>query len=73
MLNPSEEVVLAWMMARLVFDHAEYIDECGEPRYTTLAEHAADVHDLYEDDPSATIPEWVFEASIGAFERSQVL
>ena len=73
MPDPTEEVILAWMIGKLAFEHSEFIDSGGEPRYTALAEEAADVHDLYEDNFTCRIPEWVFQASIAAFDRAQTL
>lgn len=49
--------VKAWMR-----EHAgHHVDSCGELDLTGLAETAADEFEVYDADPDATIPEWVFD------------
>jgi hypothetical protein len=53
----AERDVNRWMS----LNREDYIDQCGELDCTKLAEEAADMFNLYENDDEATIPEWVFE------------
>jgi hypothetical protein len=58
----------AWsFMLNAALDH---LDECGEVDCTGLAETTANVYELYEDDPEATIPEWVFDLALEAKDKA---
>lgn len=52
-------------MCLYVSDHE---DMCGEVNCTTLAEAAANEHDLYEDDYTYTIPKWVYDMAVDVAE-----
>jgi len=51
-----------WMTSELQQDPDYYLD-CGEVNATLLGENYAQEHDLYADDYSATIPDWVFDVA----------
>lgn len=60
MSESIEKKVRAWMTQHV----DEYVDECNEYDCTKLAEDAAQEFDLYEDNDTFTIPEWVFDLAV---------
>ena len=65
-MNDRKKKMLALSMMLKTVEH--FIDDCGEVDCTRLAENTADVLDIYENDESFEIPDWLFDMAVTVAE-----